>query len=192
MPGARCAIGSRDRAGRVQHTMDGDAASAIRQPMMRQSARHSGGNRGRRRGATVVEMAVVTPVFALFLAALMEFGHAFLVVGTLNSTAKQAARYGAVEGITTADVTQRVDEMLGSAFNSAEATVYVKDAGVFDSASPPANVNYKTLPNIELSTAARRQLYVVRIEVNYNDVALMPPFWAKDLKLYGQSVMRHE
>lgn len=145
-----------------------------------------------RRGATIVEMAVVTPVFALFLAALMEFGHAFLVVGTLNSTAKQAARFGAVDGVNTAAVTTRVNEMVGAAFNSTKATVYVKDASVFDSATPPSTINYKTLPNIELSTAARRQLYVVRVEVNYNDVALMPPFWAKDLKLYGQSVMRHE
>jgi Flp pilus assembly protein TadG len=159
---------------------------------MRPYARDRSPNGERRSGATLVEMAVVVPVFAVFLAALMEFGHAFLVVGTLNAAAKQAARYGAVEGITTADVEDRVEETVGSAFDSAMTTVYVKDASVFDSASPPTTIDYTELPDIELSGAERRQLYVVRVEVNYNDVALMPPFWAKDLKLYGQSVMRHE
>ncbi len=145
-----------------------------------------------RSGATIVEMAVVVPVFAVFLAAIMEFGHAFLVVGTLNAAAKQAARFGAVDGITTAEVTARVNEILDSAFDASQTTVFVKDASVFDASSPPSNIDYTALPNIELSTAERRQLYVVRVEVDYNDVALMPPFWAKDLKLYGQSVMRHE
>lgn len=145
-----------------------------------------------RSGATIVEMAVVVPVFAVFLAAIMEFGHAFLVVGTLNAAAKQAARYGAVDGITTAEVTARVNDVLNSAFDASQTTIYVKDASVFDASSPPSSVDYTLLPNIELSEAARRQLYVVRVEVDYNDVALMPPFWAKDLTLYGQSVMRHE
>jgi Flp pilus assembly protein TadG len=146
----------------------------------------------KRTGATIVEMAVVTPVFAVFLAAIMEFGHAFLVVGTLNAAAKQAARYGAVDGITTAEVRERVDSILGAAFDTAPATVYVKDASVFDTASPPSTIDYSALTNIELASAARRQLYVVRIEVDYDDVALMPPFWAKNVRLVGQSVMRHE
>lgn len=156
---------------------------------MRQLIRRQ--ERQSRSGATIVEMAVVVPVFAVFLAAIMEFGHAFLVVGTLNAAAKQAARYGAVDGISTAEVEARVNQVLSAAFDASQTTVYVKNAGVFDTGAPE-NVDYTQLPNIELLNAERRQLYVVRVEVDYNDVALMPPFWAKDLKLFGQSVMRHE
>ena len=145
-----------------------------------------------RRGATIVEMAVVAPAFAVFLAAIMEFGHAFLVVGTLNAAAKQAARFGAVDGISTTDTVDRANTVLGAAFDTAQATVLVKDASVFDAETLPETIDYNDMPNIELLDAERRQLYVVRIEVDYNDVALMPPFWAKDLKLTGQSVMRHE
>lgn len=145
-----------------------------------------------RRGTTIVETAVVAPVFAIFLAAIMEFGHAFLVVGTLNAAAKQAARHGAVEGISTSDVVAKANGILGAALDSTDATVLVKDASVFDADSLPEVIEYDELPNIELSTAERRQLYVVRIQVAYNDVAIMPPFWAKDLQLVGQSVMRHE
>jgi len=147
---------------------------------------------GQRRGATLVETAVVAPVFAVFLAAIMEFGHAFLVVGTLNAAAKQAARHGAVEGISTADVVSKANGILGAALDTTETTVLVKDASIFDGESLPETIEYDELPNIELNTAERRQLYVVRISVAYNDVALMPPFWAKDLQLVGQSVMRHE
>lgn len=145
-----------------------------------------------RSGATIVEMAVVTPVFAVFLAAIMEFGHAFLVVGTLNAAAKQAARYGAVDGISTTEVEARVNQVLAAAFDASQTTVYVKNAGVFDGGGELDDIDYTELPDIELLEAERRQLYVVRVEVDYNDVALMPPFWAKDLKLFGQSVMRHE
>lgn len=148
--------------------------------------------RGARRGATIVEMAVVTPAFAVFLAAIMEFGHAFLVVGTLNAAAKQAARFGAVEGITTSATVSHANGILGAAMDTAQTTVLVKDASVFDEETLPETIDYADLPNIELLTADRRQLYVVRIEVDYNDVALIPPFWAKDIQLVGQSVMRHE
>lgn len=145
-----------------------------------------------RRGATIVEMAVVTPVFAVFLAAIMEFGHAFLVVGTLNAAAKQAARFGAVDGISTADTVTHANGILAAAMDTAQTTVLVKDASVFDQPTLPETIDYNDLPNIELQTAERRQLYVVRIEVDYNDVAIVPPFWAKDIQLVGQSVMRHE
>jgi hypothetical protein len=145
-----------------------------------------------REGATIVEMAVVTPVFAVFLAAIMEFGHAFLVVGTLNAAAKQAARFGAVEGISTSDTVAKANSILSSALDTTQTSVLIKDASVFDEETLPEVIEYDDLPSIELLNADRRQLYVVRIEVDYNDVALLPPFWAKDLRLVGQSVMRHE
>lgn len=147
---------------------------------------------GTRRGATIVEMAVVAPVFAVFLAAIMEFGHAFLVVGTLNAAAKQAARHGAVEGISTSETVAKANAILGAALDTTDTTVLVKDASVFDAETLPEVIEYDDLPNIELLNADRRQLYVVRISVDYNDVVLMPPFWAKDVHLTGQSVMRHE
>ena len=108
------------------------------------------------------------------------------------AAAKQAARHGAVEGITSADVITKANGILGAALDITKTTVLVKDASIFDSPSLPETIDYDDLPNIELNSADRRQLYVVRISVAYNDVALMPPFWAKDLELVGQSVMRHE
>ncbi|MFG0331884.1 MAG: TadE/TadG family type IV pilus assembly protein [Maioricimonas sp. JB049] len=144
-------------------------------------------------GATLVETAVVMPVFAIFIAGIMEFGHAYLVINTLNAAAKRAARHGAVEEISTSDVVDKAHSILAAAMKTTEAHVYVKDASVFDSPGvDPDRISYSSLPDIELLDADDRQLYVVRIEVDYGDVALMPPFWAKNIRLSGQSVMRHE
>jgi len=150
-------------------------------------------NKDQRRGVVTVEMALTITTFAIFLGGILEFGHVYMVIGTLNGAAKRAARYGAAEGITTAEVEARVDEILSKGFDHTQATVYVRDASVFDDgATDPSTISYSGLPAIELADAEVRDLYVVRVEVPYEDVALIPPFWAKNVTLTGQSVMRHE
>lgn len=146
-----------------------------------------------RSGAVIVETALVTPVFALFLVGIMEFGHAYLVVGSLNAAAKAGARLGAVGGSTTQNVKNEVNRILGSAFKKNTAIISVKDASVFDTANVNASsINYSSLPNVEVSGLAAGKLFIVRVEVPYNQVALLPPFYAKNLTLRSQSVMRHE
>lgn len=146
-----------------------------------------------RRGATLVEMGVVLPVFFIFLFGLFEFGHAYMVVNILNAAAKRAAREGVADGVTTSDVQNRVLEILSSAIDTSDVTVQIKDASTFDSGSVDAGtVDYDSLPAIELNTAEPRQLFVVRIQVPYDSVAVFPPKWVEDITLTGQSVMRHE
>ncbi len=147
----------------------------------------------RRSGATVVEMAMVLPVFGVFLVGLMETGHAFMIMDALNLSAKQAARLGALEGKTSAEVLARAQEKITGAIDPSDATVYIKDASAFDTPGyDPTGINYAGLPNIELADAESRQMFIVRIEVPYNDVAILPPFWIKNITLSGQAVMRHE
>lgn len=150
--------------------------------------------RGARRGGTVlVETALVTPVFGLFLVGLMEFGHAYLVIGSLNAAARAGARIGAVDGATSADVETEVSRILTSAFKPGTATILVKDASLFDdSEASGEGIDYSGLPDVEVASLEAGQLFIVRVEVAYNEVALLPPFYAKDLTLHAQSVMRHE
>jgi hypothetical protein len=158
--------------------------------MVRKRLRNS--DRGRN-GAALVETAVCLPVFFMFLFAVFEFGYAHMVINTLNNACRKAARYGVAEQITTADVIARVEELLNASIDATHATVYVKDASVFDSANvDPGSISYSGLPAIELSQAEPRQLFVVRVEVPYEDVAILPPFWVTNVTLKGQSVMRHE
>ena len=149
-----------------------------------------------RRGATVVEMAFVVPVFAIFMLGLIEVNHAFMVKAVLRSAAEQGARHGVADGVTTAEVRQRVREVLGSSIDADAVTVLVKDGSVFDSpGADPATVDYGALPNTEVATCQPRQLYIVRCEVEYSAVSLLPPMFLGDdepMRLIGQSVMRHE
>lgn len=155
--------------------------------------RHQVARNDSRQGTTTVEMALVVPVFALFLAGLLEFGHAYSVVHTLNGAAYKAARLGAAEGATSTETRAMVNQILATAIRTNHATVYVKDASIFDDREiEPGEIEYENLPEIELANADSRQLFLVRVEVPYEDVAVLPPFWVKDINLFGQAVMRHE
>jgi hypothetical protein len=132
-------------------------------------------------------------VFAVFLAGIMEFGHAYLVINTLQASAKSAARIGALDDRTTSDVRDEANRILGSAFDKTQAVIEIKDASVFDESTVDADsIDYGALPEVEVGDLDPGDLFIVRIRVPYNNVALLPPFWAKDLTLSAQSVMRHE
>lgn len=146
-----------------------------------------------RQGAALVEFAVVFPVFMLFLMAMWEFTHAYMVVNVMNQAASKAARFGVSQDITSEEVASKVEEVLTAAFDTSNATVMIKDASVFDTyPMTPDDIDYSSLPDIELSDAEPQQLFVVLVTVPYNDIAITGPMWAKSLTLRGQSVMRHE
>jgi Flp pilus assembly protein TadG len=145
-----------------------------------------------RLGTTVVEVAVTLPVFGLIMVGLMECGHAMMVVHTLNSAARQAARYGSTEAITTAQTTSRATSIIQNTVGVAP-TVLVKDGSIFDTTNvSPESIDYTTLPNIELNTTKSDKLFIVRLSVPYDSAAILPPFWIKGVTLTGQAVMRHE
>ena len=133
------------------------------------------------------------PIFIMFLAALMEFSHVFFVSHMLKAAAKAGARYGSSPGVTTAQCQAKVQQIVGSSIKVSNATVYIKDAAIFDTANVNASsVNYSSLPAMELNNAEQGHLFVVRITVPYDQVALLPPFWVKGRTVTGQSVLRHE
>jgi hypothetical protein len=155
--------------------------------------------REKRRGTTVVETALVLPVFLLFVLGLIELGHAQLVKHVLRGACRQAARIGTTEGKTTAQVRERALAIMESIVDEDQVEVFVKDASVFDSSgSPPTSgTDLESLSDIELSDAAPRQLFMVRARVDYADVAIVPniPYLGSFLDgvvLEGQAFMRHE
>ena len=145
-----------------------------------------------RRGAVTVEVALTLPVFAIFLAGLMEFGHVFMVSNTLNAAARSGARLGAVEGVTTSQVLSRVNTVVSKTFPSGKATAIVRDASVFDTAGVnPTTINFDTLPSKDLSTAKTGDLFAVQVRVSYTSVAL-PPYWFNGQNITGMALVRHE
>ena len=146
-----------------------------------------------RSGTTIAETAVVLPVFFIILFGIFEFGHVYLTIHTLNAAARRAARLGISETSSTTAVKTLAKDIVGASMDKTKATVLVKNGSTFDAANVNAStINYSTLPDIELSTAERRQLFIVRISVPYSDVAILGPKWLGGVTVYGQCVMRKE
>jgi hypothetical protein len=147
-----------------------------------------------RRGTTIVETAVVLPVFLLLLFAIFEFGHAQLIKNMLNSSCRNAARIGAVEGTSTNQVISQIQQQMSPVISQDNVLIFVNDAGDFDSDDTPDTdgQSIEDMPSIELSEAEPRQLFVIRARVPYNSVAIVPMPFLEDVQLYGQSFMRHE
>lgn len=147
-----------------------------------------------RRGTTTVETAIVLPVFLTLLFAIFEFGHAQLINNTLSSACRNAARVGAVEGTSTADVESRVQQTMNSVVPNGTVDVYVKNASSFDEGggTPTSGDELESLPNIEVQDAEPRTLFVVRAKIAYNDVAIVPIPFLEDVVLDAQAFMRHE
>jgi len=155
--------------------------------------------RNSRRGTTIVETALVLPVFLLFILGLLELGHALMVTHVLNSACRQAARIGSTEGNNTAAVKAKVLKVLGSVVKTNFVQVYVKDAGAFDASATPSitGSSLEAMPAIELTAAKPRQLFMVRAKISYKDVAIVPniPYlgsFLDNVTLEGQAFMRHE
>ncbi len=147
-----------------------------------------------RRGTSLVETALVLPIFFVFVLSMVEFGHALMVKNVLRSATRAGARMGSTEGRSTADVEAYVRQLLGGAIDTSEVYVGVKNAGVYDDGStlPADGTELEALPSIELNDTEPRQLFMVRARVAYNDVALVPMAFMQGVVLDGQSFMRHE
>jgi Flp pilus assembly protein TadG len=148
--------------------------------------------RSKRLGTTMVEVAVVLPVFLVFVFGLVEYGRLQMVNHMLKTACRAAARMGSTDGIDTATVQARVSQIMASAIDSTKLTVIVKNAGVFDESGNPPASDVASLPDIELTEAEPRQLFLVRASVAYNDIALAPFSILEGARLHGQSFMRHE
>lgn len=145
------------------------------------------------RGVVTVEVALIMPVFVLFLFAIMEFGHFCLVSHTLSAAARRGAHLGSFEGVTNSEVENKVKQIVGSVIDSTKATVHVRSAGAFDDAGfNAASINYASLPAIDLSAAEMGDCFIVRVTVPYDNVSLLPTFFVKGKTIVGQAATRHE
>jgi len=147
-----------------------------------------------RRGATTIEVAVVAPIFFLFVFGLIEYGRVQMISNMLKASCRSAARLGATESVSSAQVQTRVGAMMTSSVAAGDLTVVVKDASVWDDGGtvPQTDDEYDALPNIEVDDAGTRQLFLVRATVAYNDVAIVPLPLLQGVNLTGKAFMRHE
>ncbi len=148
-----------------------------------------------RRGATVVEVALILPVFLVFVFAIIEFGHFWYVRNIVEVACREGARVGCTEGTTNADVLAEVRRLASTLVEPEFLDISIKDASVFDGggSAPESNSALSALPNMDVSEAEPTQLFLVQAELDYNDVAILPlPRFLGNATVFSTAFMRHE
>lgn len=106
-----------------------------------------------RRGAQMVEFAIILPVLVLLLFGIIQYGWIFLKVSQLNQAARMGTRVAVRPAATEDEVRSAVDEVMTSARLSASGyTVSISDLGVEvgDPVEIQIDVNYRNNDGIEL------------------------------------------
>lgn len=74
----------------------------------------TGAKRNGARGAALVEFAVVAPLLFTLIFGIMEYGYLFMVRGTAQHAAREAARVATLRESTETQVLHRVDEIMST------------------------------------------------------------------------------
>ena len=140
---------------------------------------HSFARRRPRRGAAVLEAALVLPLLMILIFGGIEFGYAFFVKHSLQNAARSGARAGVVAD-SNAEVQTAVDNALsGMGLGAVRKTVRVVDI-------------YGR--NVNVATMGEGRDLVVTVDADWNQFSVfVVPFTGVNLgTLRGQVVMRRE
>lgn len=84
--------------------------------------------RKERRGASVVEFAIIAPVFFLFVLGIIEYGRMVMVYQMITNASRMGARLAVIEDAVKATVESQVDQQLAdSGINGATVTAWARD-----------------------------------------------------------------
>lgn len=125
-----------------------------------------------RRGAALVEFAMVAPIFLLFVVGSIELGRAIVVQEALTNASREGARVGSLDGALTSDVTSVVDSYLsGMSISGATTDVTPTDPG-----TSPAGTQV-----------------TVSVSIAYASVSWVPsPWFLKNATLQAETVMQRQ
>lgn len=143
--------------------------AALRRPRLRKLRRPTD---GRRRGAAIVEFALVMPVLFLLLIGIIEFGRALMVQQVLTNASREGARRAVIESATADEVEQLVRDYL--------ATARVSGATISIEPTPLADLGFGDAVTVDVS-------------VPYDSVSWIPSSWFLDgTTLQAGTTMRVE
>jgi Flp pilus assembly protein TadG len=126
-----------------------------------------------RRGAAVVEFAVLAPLLFLLIFGMIEYGRMVMVQQLITNASREGARVAILDGMTNADVIDAVQEKLGSAVPCLDSDVVTDPA--------------------DITTAIGGASVTVSVGVNFADVSWLPEaFWLGGKRLTASSAMRRE
>jgi len=130
--------------------------------------------RKKRRGAAVVEFAVVAPVFFLLVFGMIEFGRMVMVQQVITNASREGARRAVLDGATTAEVTAAVNDYLTTAGISGG------DLEIAVTPNPPSDAGFGEPVSVAVS-------------VPFHQVSWIPtPMFLGDTPMSASTVMRRE
>lgn len=128
--------------------------------------------RRNRKGAAVVEFAVVAPVFFLLVFGIIEYGRMVMVQQLITNASREGARRGVLDGATTAEVSTLVNNYLASGG--------IKGATITVTPNPPSSAGYGAP-------------VTVTVGVPFSKVSWLPkPMFLGNRTLSARSIMRRE
>ena len=140
--------------------------------------------REERRGAVLVETAIVLPIFFLVVLGIIEFGRAFMVMQLVNTAAREAARSAITDGTDNTEVTDMVQSLVSNTVSIPKDKVSVQVS--------IAEYNGNPNTNDEISKAHKRDTIKIDVAVNYADTSFLTPRFLSSAMIRGTSAMRHE
>lgn len=125
-----------------------------------------------RRGAAVVEFAVVAPVLILLLLGMIECGRMIMVQQVLTTAAREGARTATIEGNSSSEAVDAVKSFLaGAGVKGSSVTVTPSNTG----------------------SIAHGQPITVSVSVPFTEVSWLPkPFFFGNITLNSAATMRRE
>lgn len=124
-----------------------------------------------RRGAAMVEMAVMLPVVALLLMGMLEASRMCVTTQLLTNAAREGCRVASAQGKTSQDVTSRIDATLTAAG--------ITPALVTRTLSPPS-----------IETTVLNAQITLTLSVNFSDVNwFSSPFFFKNTTVSASAAM---
>jgi len=128
--------------------------------------------RRNRRGAAVVEFAIVAPVFFLLIFGMIEYGRMVMVQQVLTNASREGARKAVLEGVSDSEVQTAVSSYLTSASISGATVTVTTTAAV-----PPDVADSRT----------------VTVTIPFSQVSWLPsPMFLGTTTLTASSTMRSE
>jgi len=126
----------------------------------------------RRRGAAVLEFAVVAPLLFMMTMGLIEFGRTMMVQQILTNASREGARIGVVGDATTGDIVNLVEEYAADAF--------LDGVSVTVTPSPPSSAEFG-------------EPVTVNVSVLFDEVSWLPaPWFLSGATLSATTSMRRE
>lgn len=138
----------------------------------------------RRRGAAIVEAALILPIFFMVVLGIVEFGRAFMITQMVQNCAREACRKAVTGSYTNTYIINDVKTDLAAAGVSG-TNVTVTITVTVATGNPAVSGN-------DVTAATTKDLVNVVVSVPFSKVALIPGKYLGAKTLVGRSAMRHE